>query len=141
MTIFDARKLNRPPGFVVVQTGRALDNKETLYYLTDYRELIAASLVRNPERAEYFEHLSDAAEVADRLNHVSAHAALQPWVACMAPAALVPTADDVFREAVAGFRLESPKGDPATEAAVAIVGEAVRTAWGTLRPSWDGEPA
>jgi hypothetical protein len=119
MTHTEARAKRMPPGFAV-----RLATDEGMYlYLPDPAKQTEADTTPYPSEACYFRsHVEarDAASLADMLDG-------RKWIPVTLPE---PSVDEICLMALAAIRDEIRDGGGD--------GEAVRTAWGNVRPRWNG---
>jgi hypothetical protein len=131
MTLYEARQKFLPHGWML-----RLDQSQGLQiYLADYRhdEWITTPY---PSGAEYFRREVDAVEMARRIRHLTG----QHWIpTATGPTQQTPADDDLtnaeyamaLQAAVDAFILQDGDG----------CGEAIRTAWGSVQPQWEGRNA
>jgi hypothetical protein len=133
MTRREARDLGREPGFVLTVESRTATNFPL--YLADYRSHYG-SVTAEIDRAEWFGRLIDAAEMAERLSHLSGDVytpLAEPGLErprCCGQCKPLLTAEDAFNAAfTAAFSTDDDDDD-------AECGEAIRTEWGTITPKF-----
>jgi hypothetical protein len=134
MTRREARYLGREPGFVLTVEGRTQTNFPV--YLSDYRARdYRGSITTEIDRAEWFGRLIDAAEMSERLSHLTGDVytpLAEPGLErprCCGQCKPLLTADDAFREAFTTAFSTDDDDD-------AECGEAIRTEWGTITPKF-----